>query len=212
MYFESALLWATNCCSGGRIFDIWYAGSSLFANLFIEFCRWDEMASSQPSHNVEFEAAKFLQKLIQDSKDEPAKLATKLYVVGVLFTWKISLSFPIFVNSNILLFYTCLLLCMYSLVVNSNLVFASNGYLCVIQILQHMKASGKEHSMPYQVISRWIPPVYMYVCADIYMYLCMYICVCMYHVYMYVYMYMYCFPWIFIICLHNEKLWESQVT
>ncbi|XP_027916125.1 chromatin structure-remodeling complex protein SYD [Vigna unguiculata] len=58
----------------------------------------DEMASSQ---NVELEAAKFLHKLIQDSKDEPAKLATKLYV-----------------------------------------------------ILQHMKSSGKEHSMPYQVISR----------------------------------------------------------
>ncbi|KAJ1395171.1 SNF2-related, N-terminal domain [Sesbania bispinosa] len=53
------------------------------------------------SHNVELEAAKFLHKLIQDSKDEPAKLATKLYV-----------------------------------------------------ILQHMKSSGKEHSMPYQVISR----------------------------------------------------------
>ncbi|XP_065631375.1 chromatin structure-remodeling complex protein SYD [Quercus suber] len=53
------------------------------------------------SQNVELEAAKFLQKLIQDSKDEPAKLATKLYV-----------------------------------------------------ILQHMKSSGKEHSMPYQVISR----------------------------------------------------------
>ncbi|CAJ1941108.1 unnamed protein product [Sphenostylis stenocarpa] len=35
------------------------------------------MASSQ---NVEMEAAKFLHKLIQDSKDEPAKLATKLYV------------------------------------------------------------------------------------------------------------------------------------
>ncbi|XP_057546267.1 chromatin structure-remodeling complex protein SYD-like isoform X3 [Amaranthus tricolor] len=52
-------------------------------------------------HNVEFEAAQFLQKLIQDSKDEPAKLATKLYV-----------------------------------------------------ILQHMKASGKENTMPYQVISR----------------------------------------------------------
>ncbi|KAI9115171.1 hypothetical protein K1719_014184 [Acacia pycnantha] len=52
-------------------------------------------------HNVELEAAKFLHKLIQDSKDEPAKLATKLYV-----------------------------------------------------ILQHMKSSGKEHSMPYQVISR----------------------------------------------------------
>ncbi|KAK4787237.1 hypothetical protein SAY86_011070 [Trapa natans] len=56
------------------------------------------MASPQ---NVELEAAKFLQKLIQESKDEPAKLATKLYV-----------------------------------------------------ILQHMKSSGKEHSMPYQVISR----------------------------------------------------------
>ncbi|KAE9602017.1 putative DNA helicase chromatin remodeling SNF2 family [Lupinus albus] len=56
------------------------------------------MASAQ---NVELEAAKFLHKLIQDSKDEPAKLATKLYV-----------------------------------------------------ILQHMRSSGKEHSMPYQVISR----------------------------------------------------------
>ncbi|XLQ99456.1 hypothetical protein S83_065655 [Arachis hypogaea] len=56
------------------------------------------MASSQ---NVELEAANFLHKLIQDSKDEPAKLATKLHV-----------------------------------------------------ILQHMKSSGKEHSMPYQVISR----------------------------------------------------------
>ncbi|KAJ7955032.1 chromatin structure-remodeling complex protein SYD-like [Quillaja saponaria] len=53
------------------------------------------------SNNVELEAAKFLHKLIQDSKDEPAKLATKLYV-----------------------------------------------------ILQHMKSSGKEQSMPYQVISR----------------------------------------------------------
>ncbi|XP_023521814.1 chromatin structure-remodeling complex protein SYD-like, partial [Cucurbita pepo subsp. pepo] len=56
------------------------------------------MASAQ---NVELEAAKFLHKLIQESRDEPAKLATKLYV-----------------------------------------------------ILQHMKSSGKEHSMPYQVISR----------------------------------------------------------
>ncbi|AEC08101.1 SNF2-related N-terminal domain [Arabidopsis thaliana x Arabidopsis arenosa] len=53
------------------------------------------------SHNIELEAAKFLHKLIQDSKDEPAKLATKLYV-----------------------------------------------------ILQHMKTSGKENTMPYQVISR----------------------------------------------------------
>lgn len=37
------------------------------------------------SHNVELEAAKFLHKLIQDSKDEPAKLAAKLYVVRVVF-------------------------------------------------------------------------------------------------------------------------------
>ncbi|CAA0833462.1 Chromatin structure-remodeling complex protein SYD, partial [Striga hermonthica] len=56
------------------------------------------MANSQ---NVELEAAKFLHKLIQESKDEPNKLATKLYV-----------------------------------------------------ILQHMRSSGKENSMPYQVISR----------------------------------------------------------
>ncbi|KAL3354169.1 hypothetical protein AABB24_018693, partial [Solanum stoloniferum] len=52
-------------------------------------------------NNVELEAAKFLHKLIQESKDEPTKLATKLYV-----------------------------------------------------ILQHMRSSGKESSMPYQVISR----------------------------------------------------------
>lgn len=56
------------------------------------------MASSQ---HVELEAAKFLQKLIQESKDEPSKLVTKLYV-----------------------------------------------------ICQHMRMSGKEHSLPYQVISR----------------------------------------------------------
>ncbi|KAG2407182.1 Chromatin structure-remodeling complex protein [Vigna angularis] len=72
---------------GSEGFEVGHKGSSS-----------DEMASSQ---NVELEAAKFLHKLIQDSKDEPAKLATKLYV-----------------------------------------------------ILQHMKSSGKEHSMPYQVISR----------------------------------------------------------
>ncbi|KAJ0987238.1 hypothetical protein J5N97_005594 [Dioscorea zingiberensis] len=53
------------------------------------------------SQHVEVEAAKFLHKLIQESKDEPAKLATKLYV-----------------------------------------------------ICQHMKLSGKEQSLPYQVISR----------------------------------------------------------
>ncbi|KAG2605134.1 hypothetical protein PVAP13_4NG113800 [Panicum virgatum] len=56
------------------------------------------MASSQ---HVEMEAAKLLHKLIQESKDEPAKLAMKLYV-----------------------------------------------------ICQHMKLSGKEQSLPYQVISR----------------------------------------------------------
>lgn len=35
---------------------------------------------SSPQH-VELEAAKFLQKLIQESTDEPSKLARKLYVV-----------------------------------------------------------------------------------------------------------------------------------
>ncbi|KAK9075578.1 hypothetical protein SSX86_003903 [Deinandra increscens subsp. villosa] len=53
------------------------------------------------AQNVEMEAAKFLHKLIQESTDEPTKLATKLHV-----------------------------------------------------ILQHMRSSGKENSMPYQVISR----------------------------------------------------------
>lgn len=71
-----------------------------FGGGVLPWCDRARMASSS-SHNVELEAAKFLQKLIQESKDEPAKLATKLYV-----------------------------------------------------ILQHMKSSGKEHSMPYQVISR----------------------------------------------------------
>ncbi|XP_020090033.1 chromatin structure-remodeling complex protein SYD isoform X2 [Ananas comosus] len=55
---------------------------------------------ASPQH-VEMEAAKLLHKLIQESKDEPVKLATKLYV-----------------------------------------------------ICQHMKLSGKEQSLPYQVISR----------------------------------------------------------
>ncbi|XP_042420357.1 chromatin structure-remodeling complex protein SYD-like isoform X1 [Zingiber officinale] len=61
------------------------------------------MAASQ---HVEVEAAKLLHKLIQESKDEPAKLASKLYV-----------------------------------------------------ICQHMKVSGKEHSLPYQVISRALETV-----------------------------------------------------
>ncbi|KAL6966430.1 hypothetical protein U1Q18_032209 [Sarracenia purpurea var. burkii] len=59
------------------------------------------MAAAATPPNVELEAAKFLHKLIQESTDEPRKLATKLYV-----------------------------------------------------ILQHMRSSGKENSMPYQVISR----------------------------------------------------------
>lgn len=49
-----------------------------------------EMASS---NNVELEAAKFLHKLIQDSKDEPAKLATKLYVVCIGFCLIIAVLF-----------------------------------------------------------------------------------------------------------------------
>lgn len=36
------------------------------------------MASGQ---DLEMEAAKLLERLIQESKDEPAKLATKLYMV-----------------------------------------------------------------------------------------------------------------------------------
>ncbi|XP_058203721.1 chromatin structure-remodeling complex protein SYD-like [Rhododendron vialii] len=75
-----------------------------------------EMAA--PPNNVELEAAKFLHKLIQESKDEPKKLATKLYV-----------------------------------------------------ILQHMRSSGKENSMPYQVISRRCPTcmsgIYIFVKSSI---------------------------------------------
>ncbi|URE10109.1 hypothetical protein MUK42_37216 [Musa troglodytarum] len=58
------------------------------------------------TRHVEVEAAKLLHKLIQESKDEPAKLAAKLYV-----------------------------------------------------ICQHMKLSGKEQSLPYQVISRALETV-----------------------------------------------------
>lgn len=92
------------------------------------------MASSQ---NVEMEAAKFLHKLIQESKDEPGKLATKLYVVSlVLVSVLVVLLVVLFVIANVILF-----------------VFNN---LWLFQILQHMKSSGKEHSMPYQVISRCI--------------------------------------------------------
>lgn len=81
------------------------------------------MASQQ---NVELEAAKFLHKLIQDSTDEPAKLATKLYVVRAFLFFGISVL---------------------------RVTFISDLWLLHKQILQHMKSSGKEHSMPYQVIS-----------------------------------------------------------
>ncbi|CAI9786612.1 unnamed protein product [Fraxinus pennsylvanica] len=53
--------------------------------------------------NPRADNSKFLHKLMQESKEEPTKLATKLYA-----------------------------------------------------ILQHMRSSGKEDSMPYQVISSWI--------------------------------------------------------
>jgi hypothetical protein len=56
----------------------------LFAITILCLCSSNEMESLQ---NVELEAAKFLHKLIQDSKDEPAKLATKLYVVCVVFSY-----------------------------------------------------------------------------------------------------------------------------
>ena len=55
------------------------------------------------SHNVELEAAKFLHKLIQDSKDEPAKLATKLYVVGVVASQYICIFF--FEKKNLVLIF-----------------------------------------------------------------------------------------------------------
>ncbi|CAL9761957.1 unnamed protein product [Musa acuminata subsp. burmannicoides] len=75
--------------------------SSLFSSLIESY--FLKMAASQ---HVEVEAAKLLHKLIQESKDEPAKLAAKLYV-----------------------------------------------------ICQHMKLSGKEQSLPYQVISRALETV-----------------------------------------------------
>lgn len=83
--------------------------------------------------NVEMEAAKFLHQLIQDSKDEPSKLATKLYVVC----------------DDVFFMLLWLLVWKYLML----LLFFMWG---TFQILQHMRASGKENSMPYQVISRYI--------------------------------------------------------
>ncbi|KAI4317659.1 hypothetical protein L6164_025510 [Bauhinia variegata] len=51
---------------------LYFTDCHLLGSLF------SEMASP---HNVELEAANFLHKLIQDSKDEPVKLATKLHVI-----------------------------------------------------------------------------------------------------------------------------------
>ena len=45
--------------------------------------------------NVEMEAAKFLHKLIQESTDEPTKLATKLHVVGHMYEFSHFLFFLI---------------------------------------------------------------------------------------------------------------------
>lgn len=92
---------------------------------------------ANPEH-VELEAAKFLHKLIQDSKDEPTKLAAKLYVVSETFFYGMFccfslLHFPSY-NAYMYHYFVC--------------------YLWVKQILQHMRASGKENSMPFQVISR----------------------------------------------------------
>lgn len=58
----------------------------------IVYCVVNESEMANP-HNVELEAAKFLHKLIQDSKDEPTKLATKLYVVCTLFLGIVSMFF-----------------------------------------------------------------------------------------------------------------------
>lgn len=96
---------------------------------------WNDMAAP---NNVELEAAKFLHKLIQDSKDEPAKLATKLYVVSILFY----VFSHYFFKCAIYLEFVILYLFVYD--------------MWFLQILQHMKSSGKEHSMPYQVISRCV--------------------------------------------------------
>lgn len=55
---------------------------------YVCFVLWLQFSlSDMASQHVELEAAKFLQKLIQDSKDEPSKLATKLYVVSTYFTY-----------------------------------------------------------------------------------------------------------------------------
>lgn len=56
-----------------KVLILVYAGLLSYSN---------EMANPP---NVELEAAKFLHKLIQESTDEPTKLATKLYVVCLNF-------------------------------------------------------------------------------------------------------------------------------
>lgn len=69
-------------------------GGSVESLLVTLLCKLEVMADP---HNVEFEAAKFLQKLIHESTDEPAKLATKLYVVsGVCLSLVSSLILVVF--------------------------------------------------------------------------------------------------------------------
>lgn len=58
--------------------------------------------------NVEMEAAKFLHKLIQESKDEPTKLATKLHVVRSILLRVYDRDMFVFVSGCVLiLFIAC---------------------------------------------------------------------------------------------------------
>lgn len=73
--FFMVLDWMLLLSHGG--FDMSY---ELLYFTFAILCSLSKMANP---NNVELEAAKFLHKLIQESKDEPTKLATKLYVVCI---------------------------------------------------------------------------------------------------------------------------------
>jgi hypothetical protein len=59
----------------------WYVSFTILVIL-----QWEVNMAATPQ-NVEMEAAKFLHKLIQESTDEPTKLATKLHVVSHLCEW-----------------------------------------------------------------------------------------------------------------------------
>ena len=79
--------------AGSYVFQIQFVNLLLvvFSNNFYESLknltsRWcvSVKVMADPN-NVEFEAAKLLQKLIHESKDEPSQLATKLYVVSAFW-------------------------------------------------------------------------------------------------------------------------------